>query len=279
MPNFTGDMWYRLKAFLRFYREAKTKFNVHSPFLYDLLTGVLDINKEFYPFSTLEEARKDLLHDHRKIAVKDYGAGSQVMKDNVREVCRIASTSLSNPRKCRVLFNLVNHYKCTQVLELGTSLGLSSAYMASANRLASVVTLEGDENISAIARELHSKMKIINVEVVTGPFEETLSGVLHRMTKRPDLVFLDGNHKKEAVIEYYEAILPFCHDGTVIVVDDIYWSEDMESGWKSLVSRPEITLSVDLFEVGLLFFNKSLSRENHRIFPFKYKPWRIGLFG
>ena len=271
-------MWYRIKAFVRFYLGAKTKFNVHSPFLYDLLTNVLDTSKEYYAYGPLENMRHQLQKDDRLLRITDLGAGSMTLSGKEREVKSIASTSLSGSTKCRILFNLADHYGCRSVLELGTSLGVSSAYLASSSKNAIIKTLEGDPAIADIARQVHSQLSLSNIEVVTGAFGLTLENVLVSMTK-PDLVFLDGHHQREPLLRYYEKILGFCHENTIVVVDDIYWSADMEEAWKQLISRPEVTLSVDLFEVGILFFRKSLSKENYRIFPFKYKPWKIGLFG
>ena len=271
-------MWTRIKSFFAFYVRAITRYNVQAPFLYDFVTHVLDTEKEFYSFEAIENQRKRLRSLNNEIIPSDFGGGSVTNTSGKKKVSDIAQTSLSGISKCRILFNIVNHYTCHNILELGTSLGISSAYLASANHNARIITMEGDKNIATIAAEMHQLLGIKNVDIVTGQFKDTLSGVLEKLGT-VDLVFIDGHHKEEPTIQYFNMIHKYCGNNSIIVIDDIYWSEEMTSAWHKIMAHSDVTLSVDLFDIGIVFFRKELSKQHVAYLPYKYKPWKIGLFG
>lgn len=271
-------MWYRVKSFFNFYFRAITKYNVQSPFLFDFVTNVLDTNKKYYAFDKIENERRGLKHTSATISFKDFGSGSSVLKGRNLKISDIAKTALSDPGKCRILFQLVNHYHCTQILELGTSLGISSAYLASANKKARIVTMEGDENIAKTATEVHSMLGLKNIEIITGPFKNNINAVLSNMPQI-DLAFIDGHHEKSATLYYFDQILKNCNSQSILVFDDIYWSEGMTQAWEEIIKHDLVTLSIDLFDIGIVFFKKDLSKQHVSYIPYKYKPWQIGLFG
>lgn len=271
-------MWYRIKSFFNFYWQAGTKYNVQSPFLHDFVTNVLDTDKNYYAFAKLESARKLLRSDHTRIEISDHGVGSYKKSGVNRIISSIAGTSVSDAAKCRLLFQICNNYASKYILELGTSLGISSAYLAAANSRSSVVTLEGSPKIAQKAAEVHHNLGIKNIEIKVGPFDQILESVLSSL-HAIDLVFLDGNHDKNATLKYFNAILPFCQDSAIIIFDDIYWSEGMTNAWKEIVKHEAVTLSIDLFDIGIVFLSRNLSKQQVSYIPYKYKPWRIGLFG
>lgn len=271
-------MWYRIKSFIKFYLSAGTRYNVQSSFLYAFVNNILDTSKEYYAFNALESLRKTLLKNHKRIDVNDFGAGSQSIKGNQRKVYEIASTSLSGQTKCRILFQIAEYYNCKNILELGTSLGISSAYLASSGRHRKIITLEGDKNISEIAQEIHKKAGLNNVKIVIGPFDETLSPTLADF-RSVDLAFIDGHHQYAATTKYFDQIIEHCHSNSIIILDDIYWSEEMTKAWSKTCQHPKVSLAIDLYDIGILFCNPNLSKEYIRYISYKYKPWRIGLFG
>jgi predicted O-methyltransferase YrrM len=271
-------MWYRIKSFIKFYFLAGTKYNVHSAFLYDFIINVLDTGKEYYAFQKLEHLRKLLLSNQEVIHVKDFGAGSQSIKGNSRKIKNIAATSLSNNTKCRILFNIAEHYPCQNILELGTSLGIASAYMASTARKKNVVTLEGDLNIANVAQTIHQKAGLDNIKIIVGPFAKTLAPTLLNLPTI-DLAFIDGHHQYDATKMYFEQIIEKCHTESILILDDIYWSEGMTQAWKEICTHPKVTLAIDLYDIGILFLNPNLSKEYVRYISYNYKPWNIGLFG
>ena len=271
-------MLYQIKSFFSFYFRAVTKYNVQSPFLFDFVNNVLDTTKEYYFFDTIEKARKVLLSSKQIIDVVDYGAGSKSNMTKKRKISDIAHSSLSNTTKCRIIFNIINHYNALQILELGTSLGISSAYMAAANRAAKVTTLEGDTMVAMSALATHKSLNINNINLVQGPFQDTLLPVLATLGSL-DAVFMDGHHLKDPTMTYFDQLKPYCHQNTIIIVDDIYWSKDMNEAWELLKKDPMVSLSVDLFDIGILFFNLDLSKQDVSYISYRYKPWKIGLFG
>lgn len=270
--------WFRFKSLLLFYFRAITRYNVQSPFLYDFVTNVLDITKTYYVFDKIELERNKLLCNFEKIEITDFGAGSAQIKSNSRSISKIVKNSVSKKSKCRLLFNLVLHYRLKNMIELGTSLGISSSYLASSDPNCELVTLEGDPSIIAFANSVHNNLGIRNIKIFCGRFSDTLPEALEDINKL-DFAFIDGHHLEVPTLEYFELVLNKCHNNSVVIIDDIYWSKEMNQAWNVLINRPEVTLSIDLFDIGILFFRKELSKQNITYIPFQYKPWRIGLFG
>ena len=270
--------WYQVKSFFTFYRKASTLYNVQSDFLYQLLKNGLDIEKEYYIYGKLEDIRARLLKKDRIIQVRDHGAGSNKLKMAERKLSDIAATSLSDKTTCRILFLLVEYFKCKNVLELGTSLGLSSLYLSAPASDIHVTTIEGDKALSALAQSLHAQAGAGNIQIIHGSFQEALPTALDHI-ESVDLAFIDGHHASIPTLAYFKTILEKCHEQSIIVFDDIYWSEDMTKAWQKIVAHPEVTLALDLYKLGIVFLNKNLSRQYFRYIPYKYKPWKIGIFG
>lgn len=270
-------MWYRIKTFISFYFQAITKYNVHSAFVHDFVLYVLDTDKEYYIFDPIEDERKLLLRSNEKLNITDHGAGASGVKQSTRTVREIAKKSLSSPNKLRMLFNLVHNYPCDVILELGTSLGISSAYLASANIKAKVITIEGDPAIANIAASIHESLGLSNIDMVVGQFDHTLAKFL-KSNAPIDIAYLDGNHKKEPTLEYFNKIAHHMHHKSIVVIDDIYWSEEMTEAWHVIINDPRVTLSIDMYDIGIVFFNTSLSKQHIKMIPYKYKPWKIGIF-
>ncbi|MCZ2101130.1 MAG: class I SAM-dependent methyltransferase [Chitinophagales bacterium] len=270
--------WHQLKSFIQFYLKAHTIYNVQSGFLYQLLHEGLDTSKTYYIYDKFESLRIKLLKNDAMIEVNDYGAGSHVLGQSERKISQIAATSLSDKNKCRILFQLVEYFNCKQVLELGTSLGISSLYLAAPAKDIQVRTIEGDPHIAEIAKNIHADAGMTNIQIIQGRFQDVLSDVL-RKSHRIDLAFIDGHHSELPTIDYFDQILQYSHRDTILVIDDIYWSEEMTRAWQKIVHHPEVTLALDLYSIGIVFLNKNLSKQYVRYIPYHYKPWKIGLFG
>ncbi|MBC7448172.1 MAG: class I SAM-dependent methyltransferase, partial [Hymenobacteraceae bacterium] len=211
------------------------------------------------------EARRAALRaDRRRLAVRDYGAGSRVAASPARPraVSQIARTAAKPVKYGQLLFRLANYLQARRVLELGTSLGLTTAYLAAADSRAHIVTLEGDPASAGIARETFALLKLTNIEVLEGEFGQTLNSALTRFNDPLDLVFFDGNHRYEPTLEYVRRCLPHCHADTVFVLDDIHWSPEMERAWAAVQALPEVTLTIDLFAVGLVFFRPNAPKQH-----------------
>lgn len=271
--------YFRISAWIQFFSKAKTRYNIQSLFQHDLVREVLENKGHYYCFQEIEKHRKALLRDRQPIHVMDHGAGPALQSlSQTTTVAGIAAKSLSPSGKCKILFHLVRHFKSQYILELGTSLGISAAYLASANSKAHVLTFEGNPDIAAKASEVFKKINLQNIRLFVGPFAETLDPVLQEVP-RLDLIFLDGHHQKQPTLRYFEKMLSKSHDHTVFVVDDIHWSKDMEEAWKELQQHPKVILTIDLFYMGIIILNPALSREHICFVPYLMKPWKTGLFG
>ncbi|MCS6917845.1 MAG: class I SAM-dependent methyltransferase [Chitinophagales bacterium] len=220
-------------------------------------------DRHFYAFEPIEQLRHQLLNDHRPIEAEGWGAGSRVPGRKMT-VAKVARTSLLPPRYARLLFRLCLHYRCERVLELGTSLGLTTLYLAAVRSGIRIVTVEGNPQLAALASEHFRMMKTENIHMINGTFSEVLPGVLQSFV--PDLVFMDGDHRSERLLDYYHLMLPHLDPRAILVVDDINWSADMQQAWKMLSAHDAVKQSVDLFRMGWLFFQPQASGRKHVTF-------------
>jgi predicted O-methyltransferase YrrM len=258
---------YQALAYLRYWLRSGNAHGLHSPFIYGLYTTVICHNGKFGAFSAIEARRRELRRSSQRIAVTDFGAGSQVAGTSGRErrLGDIARHAAKPPRLAQLLFRLVNHFQPATILELGTSLGLTTAYLASANSRNQVITFEGCPNTAAVARETFEKLHLRNVQLVVGNLDQTLPTTLTELAKPVDFVFFDGNHRYEPTLRYFEQCLGKAHEDSVFVLDDIHWSAEMEQAWEAIKAHPAVTVTVDLFYVGLVFFRKKQPRQDFRL--------------
>ena len=252
--------------YIRYYlfSENGKGHGVHSPFVYDLITKVLNDDRSFYVFEPIEDCRKMLQQNKTEITFQDFGAGSRIEKSSVRSVATIATTSLKPKKYGQLLFRLVNYFSPNTILELGTSLGITSSYMASANSNAKLITMEGSSAIAAIATANFEQLCINNATIITGNFDDTLAKSLEKI-ELINFAFLDGNHRYEPTIRYFEQVLQKSDEYTVIILDDIHWSKEMEAAWTEVKNHQAVTLTIDLFFVGLVFFRKEQKEKQHFI--------------
>lgn len=262
MNRLTAALAFAARA-ARYYAHAGTAHGLHAPFVYDLYTLVIRHTGRFAAYDAVEARREELLRDSRSITVRDYGAGSRAATaGHARPVRQIARHAAKPARYGQLLFRLVDHFQSRHVLELGTSLGLTTAYLAAADSRAHVVTLEGDPSSAAIARETFQRLDLANISLIEGEFDSTLETAFQRLENRLDFVFLDGNHRYEPTLAYVQRCLPHCHAETVLILDDIHWSAEMEAAWEAVKALPEVSLSIDLFAVGLVFFRSNAPKQH-----------------
>lgn len=264
--------------FVRYFRQARTRYDVHSPFVADFVEKVLEDRRRFYAFSEIETMRQQLRQDRRHLPVRDYGAGSQARPGKIRIVSSIARYSAVSPFVGKTLFRLVNHYQPQNLLELGTSLGISTLYLGSASSKTNLISIEGCPQTAAVARDNLSMLRSKNVTQLVGPFRERLPEALAHF-ERLDLLFLDGDHRKEATVNYVESCLQKAHPDSIFILADIHWSEEMEAAWGQLREHPRVRISIDLFHIGILFFREEQRQpEHYALIRSRFKPWRMGVF-
>jgi predicted O-methyltransferase YrrM len=252
------------KKYLNYYLSASNGkgHGIHSPFVFDFVKNVLNDKRDYPVYQSIEKIRKQLLNNATVIEVEDFGAGSSVIKTNRRIVAAIAASSLKPKKYARLLYRMVKYYQPETILELGTSFGITTSYLASAINTSKVFTCEGSAAIAAIAKQNFQALQLKNVQLTEGDFAKTLSPLLSSLNKIA-FAFIDGNHRKEPTLEYFNKLLNCSTRNTILVFDDIHWSAEMEEAWTVIKEHPSVTLTIDLFFISMVFFNPDINHKQH----------------
>jgi predicted O-methyltransferase YrrM len=241
--------------------KSKSKYNIHSPFVYHLLDEVIYDRKVLPAYPYVERIRKELLNDESVITITDLGAGSHINNKRQKKISEIARTALKPPKLAQLLYRLAERFKPKNIIELGTCLGTTTLYLNRAAPDAEIYTLEGCPQIARTAKAVFEKAGANTIQLITGNFDDTLPMVIKYLNKL-DFVFIDGNHQREATLTYFEWCLPLVHDDTVLIFDDIYWSEGMKQAWRQIKAHPKVAVTIDLFWIGLVFFKSGQAKED-----------------
>jgi predicted O-methyltransferase YrrM len=256
-----------VKDFLLHRLRAKNRHGLHSPFVYKLVDTVIYDQTVPKVYQEIEDIRKKLLVDNRMIRVTDLGAGSHLNNNRQKRVGDIAANALKQPKLAQLLYRLAAHFKPRNIIELGTCLGVTTLYLQKAAPNAHVFTMEGCPQTAGIANETLKQAGLNDIELITGNFDDNLPGVINNLDQL-DFIFVDGNHQKDATLKYFEWCLPKVHENTLLIFDDIYWSEGMKEAWTQIKAHPRVTVTVDLFWIGLVFFKPGRAEKEH--FLIKY---------
>ncbi len=235
---------------------------MHSPFVFQFIQQVLDDKKHYHDYDEIEKLRNQLLNDHTKIFVEDFGAGSGVSKDNDRKISAIARNSAKSKKFAQLLFRIVRKYQPLQIIELGTSLGITTAYLSKAGPAATVHTIEGAAEVAKIAKKNFDQLSLQNINALIGNFDQVLAGLLDKIDKI-DFAFIDGNHAEGPTLQYFGQMLDKAHGETIIVFDDIHWSEGMEKAWEQIKNNDRVRVTIDLFFFGVVFFRHEFREKQH----------------
>jgi predicted O-methyltransferase YrrM len=249
----------RLKYFICSKHEKG--FGIHSPFLFDLITLIFNDKSDKVAYRKLDLIRKELLESDKIISITDFGAGSKIFQSNQRKVSEITKYCTIKKKYGKLLYRLAAYYKPESILELGTSFGISTAYLALGNPNAKVVTIEGCSETSKIAQDTFTLANAKNITLVNGTFEEILPLTffdLHTL----GIVYFDGNHTKKATLNYFEQCIPYTNNESLFIFYDIHWSEEMAEAWEEIKRNKNVTLTVDLFQLGLVYFHKELTKQD-----------------
>lgn len=233
--------------------------------MFGLYTHVINHTGTFGAFEAIEQRRQQLLGSAEVLQVHDFGAGSHTGAGRQRRIRDIARAAAKPTRLAQLLFRLVNHFRPRTVLELGTSLGLTTAYLASADSQSRVLTFEGCPNTAAVARETFATLGLRNVELVEGNLDDTLAPTLASLQVPLDFAFFDGNHRYEPTLRYFDLCMAHRTERSVFVLDDIHWSAEMERAWAAIRKHPDVRLTVDLFFIGLVFFRRNQPKQHFRL--------------
>ena len=258
-------MLFQIKSYLKFLWNSKNEHGVHSPFVFNLLTKCFYDKKSKPEYSILKNYRKSLLENKSFIEVTDFGAGSKVFKSNRRQISKIAKTAGISPRRAELLFRVTNYFQPKNVLEIGTSLGLATSALALGNPKAKIITLEGCPETANQCQLQFQKFNFNNVDSVITEFENYLQDIKLRLkteTENFDLIYFDGNHSKKATLAYFDLLLTTITNDSVWIFDDIHWSRDMEEAWEAIKNHPKVTVTIDTFQWGFVFFRYEQEKEH-----------------
>jgi predicted O-methyltransferase YrrM len=260
-------MLFQIKSYLKFLWHSKNEHAVHSPFVFTLITKCFYDRKPKSEYQVLKEYRKTLLENRNTIAVTDFGAGSNVFKSNKREISRIAKTAGITQNRAELLFRVTAYFQPDTILEIGTSLGLATAALAlgsqNAGSKAQITTLEGCPETTKIAQEQLEKFGLTNVNSVLTEFSSYLEKEdASRNTEHFSLIYFDGNHQKQATLGYFDLLLPTITNDSVWIFDDIHWSPAMEDAWETIKQHPKVTVTIDTFQWGFVFFRQEQPKEH-----------------
>ena len=250
-----------IKSYITFLWNSKNEHGVHSPFVFNLVTKCFYDKKKYGEYSILKNYRNSLLANKNTIEVTDFGAGSRVFKSNTRAINQIAKNAGISSKRAELLFRITNYLQLENILEIGTSLGLATSALSLGNPKAKITTLEGCPNTLAVAKKQFEKFNLDNLETILTEFSKHLKTQNHR-PKSLDLIYFDGNHSKQATLEYFELLLPTITNETVLIFDDIHWSSAMEEAWVEIKKHPQVTVTIDTFHWGIVFFREEQKKEH-----------------
>jgi predicted O-methyltransferase YrrM len=251
---------FKIKSYLNHWLHVVDEHSIHSPYFFDFYEKVILNKKQITGFADIENVRNNLLNSTLEIEVKDLGAQSSHFKNEKRQLSKVAETSISPQSLCELLFRLVNYMEATSILELGTSAGVTSLYLAKQPQC-KVVTFEGNKALINIALTNFESFETKNIKLIEGNLDSTLSDYLQNPTKI-DFALMDANHRYEPTIRYFNLLVKRIAQKGIIVVDDIYHSEEMAKAWKELSHHELVYGSADLFRCGILFFDPALNRQH-----------------
>jgi predicted O-methyltransferase YrrM len=254
-------MFHIIKTYLKFIYASKNEHGVHSPFVFSLVTKCFYDQKNYVAYSILKKYRNVLLQNKNTIEVTDFGAGSRVFKSNTRSIAKIAKTAGISSKRATLLYRIVNYFQPESILEIGTSLGLATSALSLGNDNATITTLEGCPTTSAVAQHHFGKFGFHNITSEVTEFSAYLKTTAFRPSTF-DFIYFDGNHSQKATLDYFELLLPTITNESVWIFDDIHWSADMEEAWEIIKNHPKVTVTIDTFQWGLIFFRKEQRKEH-----------------
>lgn len=250
---------YQIIQYIKFLLKSTNKHGVHSPFVYNLVTKCFYDKHVYTDYKSILNYRKKLLKNATKIKVSDLGAGSQVMKQQERTVPELAKNAGTTIKRAKLLYRITNYFKPKNILELGTSLGIATHAMHLGNPDAKIITIEGCPNISEFTQGNFKNNQLEIPHVITGNFNDEIDKL---KSNTYNLIFFDGNHQKAATLNYFESLLETANNETVLIFDDIYWSKGMTEAWEAIKQHPKVTVTIDTFFWGFIFFRKEQVKEH-----------------
>ncbi len=234
---------------------------MHSPFVFNLVTKCFYDKKQYPEYSILKNYRNSLLQNKNTIEVSDFGAGSRVFKSNTRAINQIARNAGISKKRAELLFRITNYFQPESILEIGTSLGLATSALSLGNIKSKITTIEGCSNTLYVAQKQFEEFGFKNITSINTEFSSYLKNYQLSIINY-QLIYFDGNHSKQATLEYFDLLLPTITNETVWIFDDIHWSPAMEAAWEIIKNHPKVTVTIDTFQWGIVFFRTEQPKEH-----------------
>ncbi|OYU84997.1 MAG: methyltransferase [Flavobacterium sp. BFFFF2] len=253
------NIWFRLQSYLIFWWRSSNQHGVHSPFVFRWVTQCLYAPKSTH-WKTWMAWRKQLLSATHTFELTDFGAKSSRSESNFRTQSQLVRWAGTSPLKAQLLIQNAAYFQPKTVLELGTSLGLGTYAFHLGNPESQITTLEGDPAIQQHVATLFKQLHCENIVSQCIQFQDWLCEP--NLSNSFDLIFFDGHHQGDAMLRYAKQLLRCTHEGTLWIWDDIYWSVSMKQAWDEVCTWPEVTVSVDTFHLGFLFFRTGQAKEH-----------------
>jgi predicted O-methyltransferase YrrM len=269
---------HQLKEALRFYRRAVTGNHLHAPVAYSLWEALCNDKRWYYAFSEVETLRDELSHNHHSIDILDLGAGSRTGLSAQRKISDLVKNAAITSRDGRRLFRLVQWFQPKGMIELGTSLGISTLYQAHAARYTPFWSLEGCPETARLANKYLRRFDVPQVQLVQASFDIGLPTILQN-GQEIDYWYVDGNHQLESTLAYWETFLEHAPQRSVFVLNDLYWSEGMTEAWNQIRQDTRCQMTIDLFSLGVAVRHPNIElKQDYAWVPRWSKPWRLGFW-
>ncbi|GGF16538.1 O-methyltransferase [Echinicola rosea] len=254
------DKIHPIFAYIRYFLSKVDRHSLQAPYAYKAYEGLKEFSKNKRS-PALEYKRRKLLSNPTEITIQDHGTGSLHLKTPLRKISAITRHSSSKPK-----FSLLYQYFCSLtpaqvVVELGTCVGVTTSYLAQSAK-GEVYTFEGAVELADVAKTTFSEFT--NIHLVLGRIQETLPGVLREIST-VDFALIDAHHDYQATIQFWETLLPSLKKSSIVAIGDIHRSRDMENAWKELKAHDAVSMSMDFYECGILFFTAGIKKQHYTL--------------
>jgi predicted O-methyltransferase YrrM len=233
-------------------------YSIQSPNLYTIYSNLLKFTREnLNQHSDIEQVRLLFSKSSKIIEIKDLGAGSNLFSTPQRKLSQIVRYSTTSQRFCLLYQYFCQLSPAENVIELGTQLGITTRYLSKVTKN-KIYTFEGDPRLIEIFKNHLTEQ---NIEIIEGNIHATLPIQVADLPSI-DFALIDATHTKQATLSYFENILPKVHQNSIVIIADIYWSSGMTEAWRILKNHQRVSLSLDFFHCGVLFFDPELPKIN-----------------
>jgi len=249
--------------YLKYLLKSKTRYRIHSDFVFGFINNILRDKTNYSDFPKLWETRNEFANSKDLIETVDFGsmAGDRVYRTNILTLKKIVNGRTHSKSRLELLYRLTKYYEPKNILEFGTAVGISSSYIKSGSPDSNMISMEGCANLAAIANARYDELEISNIELAVGNFDTNIDDVLSKFSTL-DFVFFDGNHREEPTLRYYDLCSKYITANSIFVFDDIHWSTGMENAWNTIKKDSRVSVTIDLFWFGIVFFRKGIEKQD-----------------